>query len=190
MKTKQKPARRNVREPRERTISSVAEQPTADAIGTLGASEQPETILPEAQNNACLQESLVVDSSASSTITNGPTAKGHKIMVTLRKRKTDKSGSTSYSIDGLKSSVYFNKGMFAGEAPDTIEINADPSIFAQPGSTVKAAAPRMTAEERKAEAARKKAEFDALSPAEKAALKLEAARAALAKLEAAVAAAQ
>lgn len=111
-------------------------------------------------------------------------------MVTLRKRKTDKSGSTSYSIDGLKSSVYFNKGMFAGEAPDTIEINADPSIFAQPGSTVKAAAPRMTAEERKAEAARKKAEFDALSPAEKAALKLEAARAALAKLEAAVAAAQ
>jgi hypothetical protein len=51
-------------------------------------------------------------------------------MTTLKMRKTDKSGATSYAIDGLKRSVYFNAGMFAeGKIPATVEI-ALPSGFA------------------------------------------------------------
>ena len=51
-------------------------------------------------------------------------------MATLKMRKTDKSGATSYAIDGLKRSVYFNAGMFAeGKIPATVEISL-PAGFA------------------------------------------------------------
>ena len=61
-------------------------------------------------------------------------------MATLKMRKTDKSGATSYAIDGLKRSVYFNAGMFQnGNIPATVEISL-PSGFAF--STPEAAKPK------------------------------------------------
>lgn len=51
-------------------------------------------------------------------------------MATLKMRKMDKSGATSYAIEGLKRSVYFNQGMFHdGKIPPTVEI-ALPAGFA------------------------------------------------------------
>ena len=103
-------------------------------------------------------------------------------MATLVRRKTDKSGSTSYSIVGLKSSVYFNKGMFKGEPPETIDI---PGVeFAEPGSNVKVPVAKMTPEEKKAAAEALKAKRAAMTPAEIAAEKVEKARKALAAAEA------
>lgn len=51
-------------------------------------------------------------------------------MTTLKMRKTDKSGATSYFVPGLHRSVYFNAGMFAdGKIPPSVEIVL-PSGFA------------------------------------------------------------
>lgn len=108
-------------------------------------------------------------------------------MATLKYRKTDKSGSSSYSIDGLKSSVYFNKGMFAGEAPATLDINLPSGFsFGTPGAKP-AGAVAMTKEERAAKAAERKAIEAAKTPAEKAADKIAAAKLALEKAEKAAA---
>lgn len=51
---------------------------------------------------------------------------------TLTKRGTDKSGNTSYSREGVRASVYFNKNMFSGDAPSTIVIDAE--NLAEPGA--------------------------------------------------------
>ena len=89
-------------------------------------------------------------------------------MATLKMRKTDKSGATSYAIDGLKRSVYFNAGMFQdGKIPATVEISLPPGFsFSSP------------------EAAKPKAPKVPLTPAERVA----AAKAALAAAEKAAAA--
>ena len=109
-------------------------------------------------------------------------------MATLKYRKTDKSGSSSYSIEGLKSSVYFNKGMFAGEAPATLEISLpDGFTFSTPGAVKAAGVVAMTKEERATAAAARKAALAAQTPAERAAAKVETARLALKKAEAAAA---
>ena len=109
-------------------------------------------------------------------------------MATLTKRKTDKSGSTSFAVAGLKSSVYFNKGMFANDKiPDSVDITLpDGFSFSEPGS-VKTGIAKLTPEERKANAVALAAKRAAMSPAEKAAARLEAAKAALAAAEKAAA---
>jgi hypothetical protein len=100
-------------------------------------------------------------------------------MATLKFRKTDKSGSSSYAIEGLKSSVYFNKGMFAGEPPTTLDITLpDGFAFGEPGAKT-AGAVGMTKEQREAALAERKAKLAAMTPAERASLKIEAAKKAL-----------
>jgi hypothetical protein len=65
-------------------------------------------------------------------------------MATLKMRKTDKSGATSYFIPGVHRSVYFNAGMFQdGKIPPSVEI-ALPSGFAfSSPETAKPKAPRV-----------------------------------------------
>lgn len=152
-------------------------------------SESTKTILPEGKNSACLSEkselSLAESTSDQSLPTVSAISIGAKKVAILKYRKTDKSGSSSYSIDGLKSSVYFNKGMFPGAPPAEIPIEG--VEFSEPGSNVKVGIAKLTPEERKANAEALKAKRDAMSPAEKAAARLESARAALAAAEKAAA---
>ena len=54
--------------------------------------------------------------------------------ITLTRRMTEKSGNTSYARPGVKASVYFNKNMFTGEPPETIEIIAE--NLTEPGQIV------------------------------------------------------
>lgn len=61
-------------------------------------------------------------------------------MATLNKRHTYKNGGASYSMPGIKTSVYVGPKMFDGAAPNTIEFDA--VNMAEPGvvtSTTKAA---------------------------------------------------
>ena len=82
-------------------------------------------------------------------------------MATLKFRKTDKSGSSSYAIEGLKSSVYFNKGMFAADPPTTLEITLPEGFqFGEPGKS-NAGAVGMTKEQREA---RQRHEAHVVSP--------------------------
>jgi hypothetical protein len=54
-------------------------------------------------------------------------------LITLKKQGTDKAGNTRYTRDGVRASIYFNKGMFATGVtpPDTIELSSDG--LAEPG---------------------------------------------------------
>jgi len=45
-------------------------------------------------------------------------------MATLQKRHTYKNGGASYSMSGIKASVYVGPKMFDGPAPDTIDFSA------------------------------------------------------------------
>lgn len=107
-------------------------------------------------------------------------------MATFKQRKTDKSGSTSYAMDGVRSSVYFNKGIFNGNPPATIEITSDVP-FTTPGEAAKVGIAKLSPEERAKMAADRKAKLAAMTPAEKAAARLQAAREALAAAEKAAA---
>ena len=134
--------------------------------------------LPEGQNIALPEAgSGLSSSSSSSSSSTSTTGKQEKIhMATLKFRKTDKSGSSSYAIEGLKSSVYFNKGMFAGEPPSTLEVTLPEGFaFGEPGKSNTGIA-GMTKEQREAALAERKAKLAAMTPAERAALKIEAAR--------------
>lgn len=134
--------------------------------------------LPEGQNIALSERNSAL-SSVKSTATVNPVQEKNT-MATLKFRKTDKSGSSSFSIEGVKSSVYFNKGMFAGEPPQTLEINLpDGFAFAEPGARPAAGATAMTPEQRAAAAAQRKAELAAMTPAQRAQLKVENAQKAL-----------
>jgi hypothetical protein len=101
-------------------------------------------------------------------------------MATLKMRKTDKSGATSYAIDGLKRSVYFNSGMFHdGKIPPTVEISLPVGFAFSNPETAAPKAPRvpLTPVERVAAAkaalaaAEKAAAAVATPPASKAAAK-------------------
>lgn len=128
--------------------------------------------LPEGQNIA-----LPASTSALSSSTSNNRSQENRQMATLKYRKTDKSGSSSFAIDGVKSSVYFNKGMFAGEPPQTLEISLPEGFaFAEPGAKPNVGAVAMTPEQRKEAAEKRKAELAAMTPAQRAALKVEAAR--------------
>lgn len=131
--------------------------------------------LPAGQNNALPTAGSGVSSSSSSS-SPSTTQEKTRMEATLKFRKTDKSGSSSYAIEGLKSSVYFNKGMFAGEPPATLEVKLPEGFkFGEPGSTGGGIA-NMTKEQREAALAERKAKLAAMTPAERAALKIEAAR--------------
>jgi hypothetical protein len=142
---------------------------------------------PPGKNTACLSGKGAVDSAATSETGVKPTTaqEGTHMKAVLNFRKTDKSGSSSYAIAGVKSSVYFNKGMFKGAAPATLEIELpDGFAFSAPGDAKPAGIAKMTPEERKAAQVAAKAKRDAMTPAEKAAAKLEKAKKALAAAEA------
>ncbi|MFI5222845.1 MAG: hypothetical protein ACHQX3_01160 [Nitrospirales bacterium] len=135
-------------------------------------------ILPAGQKTALPTAGSGVSSSAASSTTTEKKEK--RQMATLKFRKTDKSGSSSYAIEGLKSSVYFNKGMFAGEPPAELEIELpDGFAFGEPGQRAATGAIGMTKEQREAALAERKAKLAAMTPAERAALKIDAARKAL-----------
>jgi hypothetical protein len=133
-------------------------------------------ILPVGQKNALPSPVSVVSSTPSSPVNPVPT-KGATMNATLKFRKTDKSGSSSYAIEGLRSSVYFNKGMFAGEPPTTLEVTLPEGFaFGEPGAKPAVGIAALTPEQRAAAAAQRKAELAAMTPAERAALKVEQAR--------------
>lgn len=132
------------------------------------------TILPVEQKKALPSGGSGLSSSASSSAST--TKQEKRQMATLKFRKTDKSGSSSYAIEGLRSSVYFNKGMFAGEPPATLEVSLpDGYSFGEPGQN-NTGVIGMTKEQREAALAERKAKLAAMTPAERAALKIEAAR--------------
>jgi hypothetical protein len=60
-------------------------------------------------------------------------------MATLSKRHTYKTGGASYSMPGIKASVYVGPKMFSGPAPETIEFGADNLATADSGAEAKAA---------------------------------------------------
>lgn len=186
---KQKPGRqasekavRSDSEPRRKAQTvGAGKAPRAAADASPSSLVVPEgngIILPVGQNIA-LPEG---DSALSSSDVNH-VSQEKLTMATLKYRKTDKSGSSSYAIEGLKSSVYFNKGMFAGNPPETLEIALpDGFAFGEPGQAAKGAV-AMTKEEREAAAAKRKAEQAAMTPQEKAAKKIADARVTLEKAE-------
>ena len=132
-------------------------------------------ILPQQQKNALPNAETGVSSTASSVSSHTRQEK-NRMNATLKFRKTDKSGSSSYAIEGLKSSVYFNKGMFAGEPPASLEITLPEGFsFGEPGQTRPGVA-SMTPEQRAAALADRKAKLAAMSPAERAQLKIDQAR--------------
>lgn len=45
-------------------------------------------------------------------------------LVTLTKRNVQKNGIVTYAREGVNASVYFNKSMFNGDAPDQVTIGA------------------------------------------------------------------
>ena len=49
--------------------------------------------------------------------------------IVLTKRTVNKNGDIAYSRDGVRSTVYANKGMFAGDAPETITLESDGASF-------------------------------------------------------------
>lgn len=152
---------------------AAASSPTAsDAPSASG------TNLPAGQNIALPEAGSGLSSSSPSSTSSTSTSSQEKLtMATLKFRKTDKSGSSSYAIEGLKSSVYFNKGMFAGEPPATLEVSLPEGFaFGEPGAKGATGAIAMTPEQRKAAAAERKAKLDAMTPAERAALKIDAAK--------------
>lgn len=69
---------------------------------------------------------------------------------TFTKRRNYKNGGASYSMAGVRGSVYISGGVFAGDAPATFEINLG-------SQDVAFAAPSLSAE-RKAQAAERKAQ--------------------------------
>ena len=139
------------------------------------ASPTSEQAAPAGQNIALKSGGSGVSSLSSSSSTTGKQEK-NRMNATLKFRKTDKSGSSSYAIEGLKSSVYFNKGMFSGEPPATLEVTLpEGAKFGEPGQA-KSGIAAMTKEQREAALADRKAKLAAMSPAERAALKIEQAR--------------
>jgi len=166
--------------------------PDGNGSTSEGAAVPNGTFLPQGQNIAlpspgsalssvAVNSGVVVNSSvAAGTVNPVTVSKGQNTMATLRYRKTDKSGSSSYSIEGVKSSVYFNKGMFAGEPPATLEIELpDGFAFTEPGAKAAPVAVKETPEQKAARLADAKAKRAAMTPAEKAAERLENARKAL-----------
>ncbi|MFI5222645.1 MAG: hypothetical protein ACHQX3_00120 [Nitrospirales bacterium] len=137
-----------------------------------GADKGNGNTLSAGQNNALPTAGSGVSSSSSSSTTT----QENRMEATLKFRKTDKSGSSSYAIEGLKSSVYFNKGMFAGEPPATLEVKLPEGFkFGEPGQSTGGFV-GMTKEQREAALAERKAKLAAMTPAERANLKIEAAR--------------
>ena len=105
-------------------------------------------ILPVGQNIALPSDKTALSSSQS---TVNPVQKGATMSATLKFRKTDKSGSSSYAIPGLRSSVYFNKGMFAGDPPATLEVTLPEGFaFGDPDAKPVAGVAAMTPEQRSA----------------------------------------
>lgn len=45
-------------------------------------------------------------------------------LVTLTKRNVQKNGIVTYAREGVNASVYFNKSMFNGEPPDSVQVGA------------------------------------------------------------------
>lgn len=90
-------------------------------------------------------------------------------------RKLDKNGSAVYAADGLRGSIYFSKNLFAGDAPQDMEIPYDG--FTPPGearaATVKVPTPeqieKAQASVAKAEERLRKAQERAAKAAERAA---------------------
>lgn len=135
-------------------------------------------ILPEVKNTASVPQENAV-SSVKSTDPSGSSTRG-RYMATFTQRKTDKSGSTSYAMPGVRSSVYFNKGIFAGAPPATIEIVSDVP-FAEPGAVKVATpkAPKETPEQKTERLAAAKAARAAMTPKQKADARIATAKAAL-----------
>lgn len=55
-------------------------------------------------------------------------------MAQLKQMRVSKSGKIVYGLEGVRGSLSFTKSMFAGEAPETIEIPDGVIPFAAPGS--------------------------------------------------------
>tara|TARA_R110000824_G_scaffold53732_2_gene148493 strand:- start:6858 stop:7193 length:336 start_codon:yes stop_codon:yes gene_type:complete len=49
--------------------------------------------------------------------------------IILTRRNVNKNGDTAYSREGVRSTVYANKGMFVGDAPETITLESTGHIF-------------------------------------------------------------
>ena len=49
--------------------------------------------------------------------------------IVLTRRTVNKNGDIAYSREGVRSTVYANKGMFVGDAPETITLESTGAIF-------------------------------------------------------------
>lgn len=106
-------------------------------------------------------------------------------LVTLTKRNTQKNGIVTYAREGVNASVYFNKSMFNGDAPETVQVAAvnlrapgeggvgggrtvDPAKLAQRAQEAEAKAAKATARAAKAteKAAKLAARVAAAQPTE------------------------
>jgi|TARA_R110000824_G_scaffold1386_6_gene7056 hypothetical protein len=79
--------------------------------------------------------------------------------IVLTKRTVNKNGDVAYSRDGVRSTVYANKGMFVGEPPDTITLECDVAKFmpVKPGIDPAIVAERAAKAQVRAEKAQAKA---------------------------------
>ena len=82
--------------------------------------------------------------------------------IVLTRRTVNKNGDVAYSREGVRSTVYANKGMFVGNAPETISLECKSASFTAPKpgvdpAEVKAQAEKAQVRAQKAEARAQKA---------------------------------
>jgi len=82
--------------------------------------------------------------------------------IVLTRRAVNKNGDIAYSREGVRSTVYANRGMFVGDAPETITLECRTLVFKSPRpgvdpAEVKDRANKAQIRAQKAEARRQKA---------------------------------
>jgi hypothetical protein len=79
--------------------------------------------------------------------------------IVLKRRNVNKNGESAYSRDGVRSTIYINKGMFIGEPPDTITLECESAKFTpvKPGVDPAIVAERAAKAQVRAEKAQAKA---------------------------------
>lgn len=110
------------------------------------------------KNSVDTQVPAVGESVQTPVTTNVETAtqkeEAKKMDITLTRKSTQKNGVSTYSTEGIKASVYFNKTFFTGgNAPDTIVISAPDGVIVAPGSVVSGKGAAAVSPERAAKAA-------------------------------------
>jgi hypothetical protein len=122
--------------------------------------------------SACVPVADVAQSETSTTVSasaDGAAQENTNMLLTFTRRGEQKNGMVSYSLEGLRGSIYVNKSLFAGDLPQTIDIGAEG--LATPGAAKVTSAEKLTKMQEAATKAADRAK-KATDRAEKAAAKL------------------